>query len=63
MGHTPQIRWVICWASRGSRPLKISSKPPEHFTGTERFDNLVGFDFNPDCEMAFNPRNRVNVYN
>ena len=27
VGQTPQIRCVICWASSGSRPLRIVSKP------------------------------------
>src|SRR3989304_7446025 len=26
-GQTPQMRWVIIWASRGSRPRRIISRP------------------------------------
>ncbi len=57
--HTPQMRWVIAQASRGSRPSRISLDAAPHLAGRPGLLDLAAVDFDVDAQMAFDAGDRI----
>ena len=62
-GHTPQIRWVMCAASRGSRLVQDRLEAAEQGAGGLGIDDLLDavdrVDGHLDLQVPFDPGDRV----